>query len=124
MNIKPAEKRPAVVAAPNMFKALSDPTRLRLVSLLKEGEQCVCHLVDVLGVPQPTASRHLAYLRKAGLISGRKEGLWHYYRLTPARSQFHQHLLACVTAWSQQTLEARQDLLKLQQVTCEDCCGD
>ena len=64
-----------------MFRAVSDRTRLRILNLLRDGELCVCHIVDVLGVPQPTASRHLAYLRRARLVMVRKEGLWSYYRL-------------------------------------------
>ena len=79
-----------------IFRALSDRTRLRILNLLQAGEVCVCHLVAVLGVPQPTASRHLAYLRKAGLVVARKEGLWMHYRLAPARSKSHEMLLACV----------------------------
>lgn len=122
MHIKPPPKQTAEVSAPNMFRALSDPTRLRLLSLLKEGEQCVCHLVEVLGVSQPAASRHLAYLRKVGLVTGRKEGLWHYYRLTPARTKFHRQVLQCVSAWSEQTAECRHDLQLLKQVSCDDCC--
>src|SRR5476649_536318 len=81
-----------------MFRAVSDPTRLRILNLLQGGELCVCHLVDVLGVPQPTASRHLAYLRRAGLVLARKAGLWSYYRLTPARNAFHEKLLGCVAS--------------------------
>lgn len=122
MHIMTAQKPSAKVTPTGMFKALSDPTRLRLMNLLKEGEQCVCHLVEVLGVSQPAASRHLAYLRNAGLVTGRKEGLWHYYRLTPARGKFHQQLLECVTVWSEQTKESHRDLRMLQQIACGDCC--
>lgn len=64
-----------------VMKALADRTRLRIVGLLAAGEICVCHIHESLGVPQPTASRHLAYLRRAGLVEGRKEGLWVHYRL-------------------------------------------
>jgi ArsR family transcriptional regulator len=65
-----------------VFKALADRTRLRIVGLLVNGEICVCHIHDSLGLPQPTVSRHLAYLRRAGLVATRKEGLWVHYRLT------------------------------------------
>jgi ArsR family transcriptional regulator len=64
-----------------LFKALADRTRLRILALLASGEICVCHIHGALGVPQPTASRHLAYLRKSGLVATRKEGLWVHYRL-------------------------------------------
>ena len=62
-----------------MFRAFSDRTRLRILCLLHDGEMCVGDILGVLGVPQPTASRHLAYLRKAGLVSTRREGTWVYY---------------------------------------------
>ena len=64
-----------------MFKALADRTRLRILGLLSAGEICVCDIHGSLGLPQPTVSRHLAYLRKSGLVEGRKEGLWVHYRL-------------------------------------------
>jgi ArsR family transcriptional regulator len=63
------------------YKALADRTRLRILSLLMEGEVCVCDIHDTLRVPQPTASRHLSYLRRAGLVEARREGTWMYYRL-------------------------------------------
>jgi ArsR family transcriptional regulator len=68
-------------ALETVFKALADRTRLRIIGLLVNGEVCVCHIHDSLGIPQPMASRHLAYLRRAGLVSTRKEGLWVHYRL-------------------------------------------
>jgi len=64
-----------------VFKALADRTRLRILGLLLDGEVCVCHIHESLNVPQPTASRHLAYLRRAGLVEGRKDGLWVHYSL-------------------------------------------
>ncbi len=63
------------------LKALADPTRVRILGLLAGGQVCVCHLHDALAIPQPTASRHLAYLRKAGLVDSRREGTWMYYTL-------------------------------------------
>jgi ArsR family transcriptional regulator len=65
-----------------VYAALADPTRLRILSLLGDGEVCVCHLHASLDVPQPTASRHLAYLRKSGLVEARREGSWMHYRLS------------------------------------------
>ena len=76
-----------------IFRVLFDRTRLRILNLLQGGQLCVCKLVDVLDVPQPTASRHLSYLRKAGLVVARKEGRWMHYRLAPARSRSHEMLL-------------------------------
>ncbi len=81
-----------------MFKALADPTRLRILHLLDTRELCVGDLVDALQVPQPTASRHLAYLRRLGLITGRKNSYWTFYARSPARTLFHQKLLDCVDA--------------------------
>jgi len=65
-----------------IFKALSDETRLRIMSLLIEGrELCVCDIMAVLKLPQSTVSRHLSYLRNAGLVSGRRQGVWMYYQV-------------------------------------------
>jgi ArsR family transcriptional regulator, arsenate/arsenite/antimonite-responsive transcriptional repressor len=64
-----------------LFKALADRTRLRILALLANGEVCVCDIHESLGLPQPTTSRHLAYLRRAGLVETRKQGLWVHYRL-------------------------------------------
>jgi ArsR family transcriptional regulator, arsenate/arsenite/antimonite-responsive transcriptional repressor len=63
------------------FAALSDETRLRLLNLIKNREVCVCYLQDVLKTNQPKISRHLAYLRKAGLVEARRDGKWTHYRL-------------------------------------------
>ena len=63
------------------FKALADRTRLRILSLLGNNEVCVCHLHDSLGLPQPTVSRHLAYLRRSGLVAARRDGVWMHYQL-------------------------------------------
>lgn len=64
-----------------LFKALGDATRLRILGLLLTGEVCVCDIHESLKIPQPKASRHLAYLRKAGLVATRRDGLWIHYRL-------------------------------------------
>ena len=63
------------------FKALADATRLRILGLLLTGEVCVCHIHESLKIPQPKASRHLAYLRRAGLVDTRRDGLWIHYRM-------------------------------------------
>ena|ERR1044072_1124372 len=65
-----------------IFKALADNTRLRLIHLLGEDELCVCSCVEVLNTNQPKISRHLAYLRRAGLVTARRDGKWTHYRLT------------------------------------------
>jgi ArsR family transcriptional regulator, arsenate/arsenite/antimonite-responsive transcriptional repressor len=66
----------------DLFKALADRTRLRLISLLGDSEVCVCFLVEILRTSQPKISRHLAYLRRAGVVAARREGKWMHYRLT------------------------------------------
>ena len=67
-----------------LFQALGDATRLRILGLLLTGEVCVCHIYESLRISQPKASRHLAYLRRAGLVETRRHGLWIYYRLAVA----------------------------------------
>ena len=64
-----------------LFRALADKTRLRILGLLLSGEVCVCDIHESLKIPQPTASRHLAYLRRSGLVDTRRDGLWIHYRL-------------------------------------------
>ena len=64
-----------------LFKALADATRLRILGLLLTGEVCVCHIHETLKIPQPKASRHLAYLRRAGLVETRRDGLLVHYRM-------------------------------------------
>jgi ArsR family transcriptional regulator len=67
-----------------LFRALGDSTRLRILGLLLTGEVCVCHIHESLRIPQPKTSRHLAYLRRAGLVETRRDGLWVHYRLAVA----------------------------------------
>jgi ArsR family transcriptional regulator len=71
--------RPATIE--HLFRALGDETRRRILALIASGEVCVCHIHGALDIPQPTASRHLAYLRKTGLVSTRRDGLWVHYKL-------------------------------------------
>lgn len=78
---RPAPAIKDLEALTDIYSALADPTRLRILSLLGDDEICVCHIHASLDVPQPTASRHLAYLRKSGLVEARREGIWMHYRL-------------------------------------------
>lgn len=66
---------------PALFAALADRTRLRLLNILRRGEICVCYFVEILGETQPKISRHLAYLRRAGIVHARREGKWIHYSL-------------------------------------------
>ena len=106
-----------------MFRAFSHPKRLRILHLLAAGELCVCDLVRVLQAPQPTVSRHLAYLRRAGLVKARKEGLWMHYRLAPATGAFHRKLLECLTCCFADVPELAKDAKRLQD-RCDSgtCC--
>jgi ArsR family transcriptional regulator len=84
-----------------LFKALADVTRLRILGLLLTGEVCVCHIHETLKIPQPKASRHLAYLRRAGLVDSRRDGLWIHYRLArlpgPVLQTIHQAVAHALT---------------------------
>ena len=79
------------------FKALADETRLRILNLLLRGELCVCDIMRILKVGQSKASRHLAYLRNAGLVVDRREGLWMHYSLAQPSGPFRRLLLAWLT---------------------------
>jgi ArsR family transcriptional regulator len=70
-----------LVEMESLFKALADAKRLRILGLLLAGEVCVCDIHESLKIPQSKASRHLAYLRRSGLVETRREGLWIHYRL-------------------------------------------
>ncbi len=100
-----------------LLKACADQTRLRLLHLMaREGEVCVCHLVDVLGANQPKVSRHLAYLKRAGLVNDRKDGLWVHYRLTDALSEHARRVLDCLNSCCAEAEAMQSDITKLRQV--------
>lgn len=80
------------------LKSIADPTRLRILNLLASGELCVCDVVDILALPQPTVSRHLGQLRRSGLVAATREWKFAHYRLSPARDAVHASILACVDA--------------------------
>lgn len=119
-------KAPPTIAVDRMFRAFSNRTRLRILNLLRSGELCVCDLVRVIGAPQPTVSRHLAYLRKARLVTARKEGLWMYYQLAKARNDFHRKLLECLECcFTAEVPELARDMNALRKACCDSpkCCG-
>ncbi len=105
----PMASRPASKSVSDKFAAFSDPTRLRILHLLRDGELCVGDLVTILDLPQPTISRHLAYLRRSALVETRKSGLWMYYSLAPAKSELHRKLLDCLTACFADVPELKRD---------------
>ena len=97
-----------------LFRALADRTRLRILHLLDKGELCVCHIMDVLGTSQPNVSRHLIYLKRAGLVADRKQGLWRHYRLAPVKGVLHKRLLACVDGCLGEFPALREDDARLR----------
>jgi len=79
--------------AVQLFKALADETRLRILNLIGHQEVCVCQIVEALGLGQSKVSRHLAHLRNAGLVNDRREGLWMYYSLAQPRGRIHEQVV-------------------------------
>lgn len=115
--MRPPTRTPAAAAVDRIFRAFSDRTRLRILNLLRhQHEVCVCDVIRILGAPQAKVSRHLAYLRRAGLVVGRKDGLWVHYRLVPARGAFHAKLLECLSCCFNDVPELRRDLNALQRL--------
>jgi ArsR family transcriptional regulator len=108
-----------------IFRAFSDRTRLRILSILRQGEHCVGDVVAILKVPQPKVSRHLAYLRKAGLVDTREQGLWKFYRLAPAKAPFHRKMLECLSACYSDVPEIARDGEKARDLKKSGgCCPD
>lgn len=98
----------------NLFKALSDETRLRIVVLLSEKELCVCQIEAVLGLPQAKISRHLTVLRHAGLVKDRRDGLWIYYSLTEPKNQLEESLFEYFRACLHKDKSFRVDLASMK----------
>ena len=103
----------------HLFRALADSTRLRLINLMAEQEVCVCYFTEAIGVPQPKISRHLAYLRAAGLVAARREGKWMHYRLVTPTDSHAAEILSRTLAALRQDTHLRRDLQKLEKA----CCG-
>ena len=103
-----------------LFQALGDGTRLRILGLLLTGEVCVCHIHETLRISQPKASRHLAYLRRAGLVETRRQGLWVYYRLAPDEDPVQGTIRNVVTHTLGHLDVVQHDAARLQKKT--GCC--
>ena len=103
-----------------LFQALGDATRLRILGLLLTGEVCVCDIHDSLKISQPKASRHLAYLRRAGLVTARREGLWMHYRLADAGDPVIGAIRTAVTHALGHIESVKRDTGRLQRKT--GCC--
>ncbi len=99
------------------YAALSDPTRLRLLSLMKNREVCVCYLQEVLQTNQPKISRHLAYLKRAGLVEARRDGRWSHYRLKKLNGDLDKILSQTLTRLGREAQIAK-DARRLEQVGC------
>jgi ArsR family transcriptional regulator len=104
----------------HVFKALADPTRIRILGLLAGGETCVCHIHESLRLPQSLVSRHLAYLRRAGLVATRKDGLWVHYRIAPRPDAVTRTLLDAVCHCVGHLSTVARDANRLQKKT--GCC--
>ncbi len=104
-------------------KALGDATRVRILLALADGELCVGDLVAILRVRQPTASQHLAHLRRAGLVVTRRYGAWSFYALTPARGGLHGKLVECVATCSRELNVATGDAMRARKLRkTGGCC--
>jgi ArsR family transcriptional regulator len=101
-----------------LFKALADRTRLRVINLIGNDEICVCFFVEVLNTNQPKISRHLAYLRRAGLVSTRRDGKWMHYRLVEPPDEHAARIFREVRAWLANDPEMQRDKARLAKLCC------
>jgi len=101
-----------------LFRALADRTRLRLLNLMGRDEVCVCYFVEVLKTHQPKISRHLAYLRKAGIVGARREGKWMHYRIVEPRDQRAAQVLKNIQDCLANDREMQRDRSRLVQMCC------
>ena len=101
-----------------LFRALADRTRLRLLNLMGEGEVCVCHFVEILGTNQPKISRHLAYLRRAGVVVARRDGKWMHYRIVEPKFPHAARILADVREWLAGDAEMQKERGELASICC------
>ena len=101
-----------------LFRALADPTRLRLLNLIGDQEICVCYLVEILRMSQPKISRHLAYLRKAGIVAARREGKWMHYRIATPSDQVATRILRETMKHLSDKSEMKRDVSRLRSACC------
>jgi len=100
------------------FQALGDNTRLRLLNLMGEQEVCVCYFVEILGSPQPKISRHLAYLRSAGIVAARREGKWMHYRIVMPPHIGAAQILQQTLGWLKEEKAMQADRARLTKACC------
>lgn len=101
-----------------LLRALADRTRLRLLNLIGNQEICVCYLVEVLQASQPKISRHLAYLRRAGVVAARRQGKWMYYRIAVPGHPFAARILGEALSWLASDGQMQQDRARLARACC------
>lgn len=107
----------------SVFKALADESRLRILNLLfRSGELCVCDIERITGFTQTKVSRHLSYLRNAGLLDDRREGLWMLYSVAKSRNDEHRQLLECLQTILSTNPVALRDARQLARNIKEGCC--
>src|ERR1051325_11026695 len=99
-----------------LFKALADRTRLRLLNLMAAGEVCVCFFVEVLGTNQPKISRHLAYLRRAGVVAARRDGKWMHYRITTPENKHAARVFGEVMTWLGEDSAMQRDRARMSSI--------
>lgn len=100
------------------FRALADRTRLRLINLMSQGEICVCFFVEVIETNQPKISRHLAYLRRAGIVDARRDGKWMHYQIMTPPDEHAAQVLREVQVWLRADPEMQKDYKRLARVCC------
>jgi ArsR family transcriptional regulator len=100
------------------FQALGDNTRLRLLNLMGDQEMCVCYFVEILGQPQPKISRHLAYLRRAGMVAARRQGTWMHYRMVMPQHEGAAQILLQTLTWMKEDRAMQADRAKLSKACC------
>jgi ArsR family transcriptional regulator, arsenate/arsenite/antimonite-responsive transcriptional repressor len=102
-----------------LFRAFADPTRLRLLNLIGNREICVCYFVEILGISQPKISRHLAYLRRAGIVAARREGKWMHYRLSTPRGAAARGILRETLKHITADPKMQRDVARLSSACCK-----
>ena len=100
------------------FRALADRTRLRLLNLMRDDEVCVCFFVEILKTNQPKISRHLAYMRRAGIVAARRDGNWMHYRIEEPADAEAAQVLRNTLAWLANDAEMQRDRDRLVKVCC------
>jgi ArsR family transcriptional regulator len=101
-----------------LFAALADRTRLRLLNLMNGKEVCVCYFVEILGQSQPKISRHLAYLRRAGIVTARREGKWMHYKIVEPTNAGASRILRQTLAAIGQEKAMKADLARRGKACC------